>query len=525
MAVANIVKTSLGPVGLDKMLVDDIGDVTITNDGATILKLLDVEHPAARLLVDLAGLQDTEVGDGTTSVVIVAAEILRAVSELVKTQKVHPTTIIQGLRIASKEAVRFISENLVTKVGDLDDESLMAVAKTSLASKVIGTHDEFFADICVRAMKRVATTNRAGKPGYPIKAVNILKSHGKSIKETQFIEGFALNCTKSHQAMPSRVEGAKIALLDFNLNKFRLAMGISMEAKTAQAVEGLKDREADITKERLHLILATGANVVLTTKALDDMCAKYLVERGVMGVRRVDKSDLKRIAKATGGTIVSTLANLEGGESYEEGFLGEAAVVEHTRVADDELILIHGTKVQSCCSVILRGANSFLLEEMERSLHDALCATKRVLESRAVVPGGGCVEAAVSVHLEEFAHKLNTREQLAVAAMAEALLVIPKQLCVNAALDASELTAHLVASHAAAQAKDADDETKAKRFLGLDLLNGVLRDNLEAGVLEPVVSKVKSIKFAVEAATTILRIDDMIQMNPRQQGQSDPHGH
>jgi len=262
--------------------------------------------------------------------------------------------------------------------------------------------------------------------------------------------------------------------------------------------------------------------VVLTTKGIDDLCMKYFVEAGAMAVRRVKKEDLRRIAKATGGTLILTLANLECSESFDPALLGFADEVSEERIADDELLLIKGCKNTKTASIILRGANSFMLEEMERSIHDSLCVVKRTLESNAVVPGGGAVEAALSIYLENFATTLGSREQLAIAEFAEAMLVIPKTLAVNAALDATELVANLRAHHNAAQTN------KAKKDLamsGLDLYTGVVRNNLEAGVLEPAISKIKSIKFAVEAAITILRIDDMIKLNPKKQEDHRGHGH
>lgn len=521
ISIANIVKTSLGPVGLDKMLVDDIGDVTITNDGATILKLLEIEHPAAKVLVELAQLQDQEVGDGTTSVVLIAAELLKRANELVK-RKIHPTSIISGYRLASREAIKYIQDSLQVDVATLGKRSLINIGKTSMSSKIIGTDSEFFANMVVDALLRVKVTNIKGEEKYPLKAVNILKSHGKSAKESQLVEGFALNCTVASQQMPKHITNAKIALIDFNLNKQRMAMGTQVVIDDPTKIEDIRKREADIIKERIQLILKAGANVILTTKGIDDLCLKYFVEAGAMAVRRCKKEDLRRIAKATGGVLISSLANMEGDESYDPSQLGTCESVSQERIADDELILIKGTKQTKSSSIILRGANSFMLDEMERSLHDSLCIVKRTLESKAIVPGGGAVEAALSIYLENFAATLGSREQLAIAEFAEALLVIPKTLSVNAAQDATDLVAKLRAHHNASQT---DKSKKDLAWSGLDLINGKITNNLESGVLEPAISKIKSIKFAVEAAITILRIDDLIKLNPKQQEQGDPHGH
>eukprot|EP01061_Rhynchopus_euleeides_P006686 TRINITY_DN15735_c0_g1_i1.p2 TRINITY_DN15735_c0_g1~~TRINITY_DN15735_c0_g1_i1.p2 ORF type:complete len:583 (+),score=278.37 TRINITY_DN15735_c0_g1_i1:256-1749(+) len=483
-----------------------MGEMMVTNDGATILAKLEVEHPAAKLLVNLAKRQDDEVGDGTTSVVVLAAELLKRANVLVQ-QKIHPTNIISGYKLAATEALKFLKEHLTMKVSDLSKDCLINIAKTSMASKVIGSESEHFAKLIVDSVLSVKTVDDMGDYVYPVAAVNILKQHGRSSKESSLIQGYALNCTKASQQMPTSVKNAKIALLDMDLRPIKMKMGIQFLINKPEAVEEIKKRELDITKERIEKLINAGASVILTTGGIDDSMLKYLIEAGVYGVRRCKKEDLKRIATATGGRILTTLNDLSGEESVDPASLGSADKVYEKRFADDECTIIESNKNGSFASIVLRGANTYMLDEMHRSVHDCLCAVSRTLEANAVVAGGGAVETALNTYLEAFAMSLASKEQLAIAEFAEALLVIPKNLCVNAALDATDLITKLKFAHAQ------KTEKSDKRHWGLDLVDGRVRDNMLAGVLEPAPSKAKSLRFATEAAITVLRIDDLFRIN------------
>jgi len=371
--------------------------------------------------------------------------------------------------------------------------------------------------LAVEAVKSVETIKDSdGKSRYPLSAIHILKAHGQSCMQSKLlVGGFALSAARAAQGMPTHIEAGKegemikICLLDMNLQRHRMGMGVTLQVIDPKEVERIKKREMDITKEKIEMILKTGAKVVLTTKGMDDVCLKYFVEAGALCARRCNRDDLQRLAKATGGALITTLADLDGNESIDvETQIGSCRAVQEIRVGDGEMLQFLDcqggsvAKTNGASTILLRGANEYMLDEMDRALHDALCVVKRMLESKTLVAGGGAVEVALSNYLQDYARSTtSTREQLALEEFAQALLVIPKTLAVNAAKDATELTAQLRAAHAV---------DGGSHNMGLDLVEGVVRDNLQAGVVEPAISKIKSLRFATEAAITILRIDDRI---------------
>ena len=408
-----------------------------------------------------------------------------------------------------------------TPVEKLGRELLVNTARTSLSSKILGSAEStHFANMAVDAVLSVKTGG--GKDGvpasYPIKSVHVLKCQGQSARESELLPGVAINSGRAAKGMPSRVAPARVACLDIDLRRTKMKMGVQVQIHDASALNAAQEKELDITRDRVKAILASGANVILTTKGIDDAALKYFVEAGAIALRRVPLADVKRVAKATGAVVQGSLADLSGAESLDASQLGTAEEAAERRIRDDTVTVLRGCRSTAACSVLLRGPNEYMCDEMGRSFHDAICVVKRTVESGTVVPGGGAVEAALSVYLDNFATMLGSREQLAIAQFADSLLAIPKTLAVNAALDATDLVARLRAAHYVAQT----EEGKAGlAHTGLDLSRGVVRNSSRAGVVEPALSKIKSIQFAAEAAITILRIDDSVIVTRKD---ADPEG-
>lgn len=420
-----------------------------------------------------------------------------------------------GYRRALKESIGFIKDNLTLKVDELGREALINAAKTSMSSKILGPESQFFADMVVSAIERVKTVDNKGTVKYPVKNVNILKVHGKSTKESQLVNGYALEAGRSAQQMPSEVNDAKIAFVGFSLNKYRLHMGISVLIKDPEQLEKVRQEELNVTKKRCEKIIASGANVVLCSGGIDDFALKYFVEAGVLAIRRVSKADLRRIAKSSGGKVIISMVDYEDNEEKFDGTqLGSCKRIYESRVGDFDYTFFEEFGMTQCQTIVVRGANEYMVDEVDRSLHDSLCVVKRILESNSIVSGGGSVEVALSIYLDDFARTLGSREQLAIAEFSQALLIIPKTLAYNAALDATDLVSKMKVFHHASQSSEDSSKSELKHS-GLDLLNGKIRNNLIAGVLEPAISKVKQLKFATEASIAILRIDDLIKLEPK----------
>lgn len=507
MKVYNAIKTSFGPLGLDKMCVDSAGEVSITNDGATILQNMLVEDPAAKILVDLATQQDREVGDGTTSVALLAASLIDKGARLISSG-VHPSIVVSGYKIAFNECIQFIKKNISKDTGQLGQKALTNVIRTSISSKVISGECELFSSIVLDALKCIETTDVDKKTVYPIEDINILKHPGGSMKDSFLHQGYAMNCSLASSAMKRCIKKPKILCLDFGLQKYKSPLTVNVLVDEPDKLESIRKKELEITEARVKSIVNSGVNVVLTTRGIDDMCTKLLVDSDVTAIRRCKKEDLLVIAKATGTSLLSDISDMNGGECVSN--LGTADKFEVLPVGEEECVFIDGLK-KKMASIILRGANCQLLDEMHRSVHDAICVLKRTLESKSVVSGGGAVECALSLMLEKFAFTVNSKEHVAIHRYAESLLSIPKILATNAGLDANEMLARLLSEQSEEKVG-----YPGSRFLGLDVMTGDIQDNFEFGIIEPSVSKMKSLRAATEAAISILRINEVIILPPDQ---------
>jgi thermosome len=502
--VAEAVKSSLGPKGMDKMLVDSFGDVTITSDGRTVLDEMDIQHPAAKMMVEVAKTQDDEVGDGTTTAVIIAGELLRKAEDLI-TKNVHPTVIIDGYRKAAEKALETL-EKIAMKVKPTEKKALKKVATTSMASKLVANHKEYLADLTATAILHVAE-----KVGDQYRAdvddIMVEKKPGESLTDTKLIQGLVIDKEVVHPGMPKRVEKAKIALLDTPLEIEKTEFDAKINIESPEQMEAFLQQEENMLKEMVEKIAATGANVVICQKGIDDMAQHFLARKKILAVRRVKKSDMEKLTKATGGKIITNLDDISKKD------LGYAKLVEERKIGDDKMTFIEGCKNPRSVAILIRGGTERIVDEAERSIHDALCVARDVVEEPKILAGGGAPELEVANALREYAQTLPGKEQLAVMSYAEALESIPETLAENAGLDPIDILSELRARH-----------EKGETWAGVDVIDGKVNDMNKASVFEPLAVKKQIIKSATEAATMILKIDDVIAAGKMKAPPTPPKG-
>jgi thermosome len=489
--VAEVVKSALGPKGMDKMLVDSFGDVTITSDGRTILDEMDIQHPAAKMMVEVAKTQDNEAGDGTTTAVIISGELLNKAQELIE-KSVHPTVIIDGYKKAAEKALETL-EKIAIKIDDVESSDyLKKAAMTAMASKLVADDKEYLADIAVKAILAVAERD-GEKYKADIDDVKVEKKPGESVRGTKLVQGIVLDKDIAHSGMPKRVEKAKIALLDCPLEIEKTEFDAKINIESPEQMEGFLKQEEDMLRNMVDKILKAGANVVLCEKGVDDMAQHFLARKGIMLVRRNKKSDMEKLAKATGGKIVTNLDSLNADD------LGYAALVEERKIGDDKMTFIEGCKHPKAVTILIRGGTQRIIDEAERSIHDALCVVRDLIEEPKLVAGGGAPELEISRALRKYAETFPGREQLAVRAFAEAFEAIPSILTENAGLDPIDILSELRSRH-----------EKGETWAGIEVVSGKIQDMSKAGVVEPLAVKKQIVKSATEASTMILKIDDVI---------------
>ena len=492
--VAETVRTTLGPKGMDKMLVDSLGDIVITNDGATILDKIDLQHPAAKMMVEVAKTQDKEAGDGTTTAVVIAGELLKKAEELLD-QNIHPSIIVKGYTMAAEKAQEIL-DKIAIKVNPDDEETLLKIASTSITGKSAEAHRELLAKLAVEAVKQVAE-KEDGKYRIDIDNIKIEKKPGESVDESELIRGVVIDKEVVHPRMPKRVEGAKIALIGDALEVKKTETDAKINITSPDQLFDFIEQEEKMLKEMVEAIAKTGANVVFVQKGIDDLAQHYLAKYGIMAVRRVKKSDMEKLAKATGAKIVTNIRDLTPED------LGEAEVVEQRKVAGENMIFVEGCKNPKAVTILIRGGTEHVVDEVERALEDAIKVVKDVMEDGAILPAGGAPEIELSIRLDEYAKQVGGKEALAIEAFAEALKIIPKTLAENAGLDPVDIMVKVISEH------------KNKGLgIGIDVFEGKPADMLEKGIIAPLRVPKQAIKSASEAAIMILRIDDVIAAKP-----------
>jgi thermosome len=488
--IAEVLKTTLGPRGMDKMLIDSLGDITITSDGATVLEEIDVQHPAAKMMIEVAKTQDKEVGDGTTTSVLLAGALLEKAGNLID-DNIHPSIIISGYQVASEKALEAL-ENVSIAV-DMDDrETLMKISNTSMRSKAVTNARDHLSGVVIDAIKQIIET-RNGETFADVDNVQIVKKEGQSLTETELVQGIIVDKEVVHAGMPKKIKGAKIALLDAPLEVKKTEFDAEIRITNPNNIKAFLDSESEMLKKKVDQVVITGANVVFCQKGIDDMAQHYLAKAGVMGARRVKKSDMDKLAKATGGKVVSNLADLK------ESDLGICGVVEEKKVGNDRMIFVEECKDPQAVAIFIRAGLERMLDEAERALNDALYVVSDVAEVPKMVAGGGSVEMEMAKAVREYAAQVGGREQLAIEAFADALEIIPRTLAENAGLDILDTMVAMKTAHA-----------KDGKYMGVNVFDEGVIDMLAEGVVEPKVVKEQAIKSGIEAASMILRIDDVL---------------
>ncbi|MCW3981607.1 MAG: thermosome subunit beta [Candidatus Bathyarchaeota archaeon] len=503
--IGEVLRSTLGPRGMDKMLIDSLGDITITNDGAAILDEVEVEHPAAKMMVEVAKTQDDMVGDGTTTSVVFAGELLKRAEELIE-QSVHPLVVVSGYRKAAQRAV-----DLLNKVGipvDLDDRAtLRKVALTSMGSKAVGAARETLADIAIDAVKQIAE-KRGDKWVADIDNIQITKKEGKSLFDSQLIKGIIIDKEVVHAGMPKTITKAKIALLDTPLEVEKTEFSAEIRIKDPTQMQAFLDQETRMLQDMVKRVTASGANVLFCQKGIDDMAQHFLAKKGVLTARRVKQSDMEKLAKATGGRMVTNLEDIQAKD------LGLAGQVQERKVGDDKMIFVEKCKSPHALAILIRAGLERMVDEAERAMHDALSVVSDVIENNKIVPGGGAIEEEMAKEVREFATTVGGREQLAIEAFADSLEIVPKTLAENAGLEPIDILVGLRSAH----------EKRQGHLMGVNVFTGKIVNMVESGVVEPMAVKEQAIKSATEAASMILRIDDVIASSKPKEGGGGPPG-
>ena len=503
-AIADSVRSTLGPRGMDKMLVDSMGDVVITNDGVTILKEIDVEHPAAKMLVEVAKTQDEECGDGTTTAVILAGELLKKAEALIE-QNVHPTVISGGYRAAATKA-REILEDVAIPVTADDKETLMDIARTAMISKSVSASRDLLADVAVKAVSAVAE-KKDGKWFVDDDNIQIVKKQGGSMDDTKMIAGIIVDKEAVHAAMPKRVEKAKIALVDSALEVKKTEIDAKIEITDPNQLHAFLDEEENMLKKMVDVVRKSGASVLFCQKGIDDLAQHYLAKEKIYAVRRVKKSDMEKLAKATGANLVTKLDDLKADD------LGDAALIEEKKIADDRMTFVTGCKNPKAVSVLIRGGTEHVVDEIDRSLHDAISVVSVAIEDGKLVTGGGSTASELALKLRDYAASVGGREQIAIDAFASAMEVVPTALSENAGLDPIDVLIEMRQAH-----------KSGKKYAGINVFTGKVVDMRKERVLEPIRVGKQAISSATDAAVMILRIDDVIASKGGDKGGRGPKG-